>query len=469
MGYKHGMFIHSCKQYFIKILLKKIVLILFVLLNNLAIAQENPRFSLLAKKKSHTQLNGSIGLNSPFSYKMMEPNQDLRKVNILNDERKNGVIKNRSLIIGTSLILIADYQRSNTESKFAYLMRHPTSANQIGKEVSEAVVHSFQLSFTGAVNNWLATYVELLYNPEQSFGEGTITSLGRNQIQLRKGFVVFGDLNKFPVYLAIGKMDAPFGQTGSVNPFSNSTMWHAFGGLGYGAQAGFNKWNIDASFMAVQGGAQFRAMHTPVGDSTNVPSKINNFAADFNYTIRIGNGFRFLLGGSYLYGSAYCQPFPVVHFNPCSKNNPAVTAYGKLKNKERIIIMGGYAKTLEVWPGTHNPTPPLDVFEATKVSSIDAGLKLNINLRGKVVYSLSGEFSNFRSGSDGAPWERQNQIVLGFAGMIRKSSKLFLEIFRTDGYVPLNFISGGNLGPGETHSVRDAFSYGIVFGSQITF
>ena len=173
-------------------------------------------------------------------------------------------------------------------------MRHPTSNNQIGTEVSEAVIHSVQLSFTGTVNNWLATYMEILYNPQQSFGSGTITSLERNQIQLRKGFVVFGDLNDFPLYGAIGKMDAPFGQPGSVSPFSNSTMWHAFGGLGYGAQLGFKKWGLHATFMAVQGGAQFRAMHTPVGDSTNVPSMLNNYTADINYTLVIGDGFKFL-------------------------------------------------------------------------------------------------------------------------------------------------------------------------------
>lgn len=120
-------------------------------------------------------------------------------------------------------------------------MRHPTANNQIGKDVSEAVIHSFQLSITATVNSWLTSHAEILYNPQQGFGSGTITSLERNQLQLRKGFIVIGDLKTFPLYGAIGKMDAPFGQMGSVSPFTNSTMWHAFGGLGYGAQIGFTK------------------------------------------------------------------------------------------------------------------------------------------------------------------------------------------------------------------------------------
>ena len=422
---------------------------------------------------SDNMQNNFIGINSSFSYKMLEPNEDLRKVNVFIEERKSGNFENGSFIIGSSLIALGDYQKSNTDSKFGYLMRHPTSSNQIGTEVSEAVVHSFQLSLSGSVNNWLAAYAEMLYNPEQSFGSGLITSLERNQIQLRKGFLLFGDLNKCPLYGAIGKMDAPFGQTGTVSPFTNSTMWHAFGGLGYGAQLGFKKWNVHATLMAVQGGAQFRALNTPVGDSTNVPSQINNFTADLNYTLFFNDNVTLMAGGSYMHGSAYCHEFPVFHFDPCNENNPAWTVYGKLIANEKLTIKGGFAKTFNVWPGTHNPTPPLDVFEASLVSSFDAGAKYIFRDTPTTQHSVSGEFSDFTAGPDGAPWERQNQIVLGYSVMFNKSSKLFVELFRTDGYVPLNWISGSAdfapFPPGETHSVRDAISHGVVVGGQITF
>jgi hypothetical protein len=417
--------------------------------------------------------NKTIGFNSEFSYKMLDPNEDLRKVNIFITERQKGNIKSGTVLIGSSLIALGDYQVSNTDSKFGYLMRHPTGNNQIGTEVSEAVVHSFQLSVSGTVNNWLAAHAELLYNPQQSFGTGLITDLERNQIQLRKGFILVGDLDKFPVYGAIGKMDAPFGQMGTVSPFTNSTMWHAFGGLGYGAQIGFKKWNVHATVMAVQGGAQFRAMNTPVGDSTNVPSKLNNVVVDINYKVGFGSNSSFIFGGSYLHGSAYCHEFPVFHFDPCNENNPAWTAYGRLLVNDRFTIKGGFAKTVNLWPGTHNPTPPLDVYAASKVSSKDIGVKYTFKNTSRVKHSVSAEFSDFIAGPDGAPWERQNQIVLGYSALINNSSKLFLELFRTDGYVPLNWISGSApyapFPPGETHSVRNAFSHGVVVGGQLTF
>jgi hypothetical protein len=413
-----------------------------------------------------------VEFNPSFSYKMLDQNLDLRKVNILLDEKQKGTVKNNSLIIGGSLISIGDYQKSNTDSKFGYLMRHPTPSNQIGTEVSEIVIHSFQLSFTGIVNSWLAAHTEILYSPEQSFGSGTITAIGRNQLQLRKGFALIGDLDKFPVYLALGKMDTPFGQTGSVSPFTNSTFYHAFGGLGYGGQIGFKSHNFHAKFMAVQGGAQFRALNTPVGNGTNVPSKVNNFVADLNYTIHFSSKTTFYFGASYVHGSAYNQDFPVSHFSPGTDVNPAYTYYGKLNINNRFILKGGYAKTLKVWKGTHNPTPPLDVYEASKVSSLDVGAKLYLNNSEKVQYAISGEFSNFIAGAKGSPWERQNQIVAGFSAMVKKSSMLFLELFRTDGYAPLNFISGSAdnnpFPPGVTHSLRSANSMGIVCGVQVS-
>ena len=307
----------------------------------------------------------SIGLNSVLTYHMMEPNQNLRKIEILVDAKSNGLIKEKSLSFGFSTIGIIDFQKSNTNSKFAYLMRHPTSNNQIGETVSEAVIHSAQLSFVGSMNSWLTSYGEMLYSPEQSFGAGTITSLARNQIEFRKGIILVGNLESFPLYLALGKMDMPFGQTRSVSPFTSSTMWHAFGTLGYGAVIGFKKHGVTASFAAIQGGAQFRALNVPV-DSTIVPSRINNYSADINYTLSIGDDIALKAGISYLKGSAYCQPWPVVHFNPGVDNNPAFSYYGELNVSDRFILQGSFAKTRNIWPGTFNPNPPLNEFAASK-------------------------------------------------------------------------------------------------------
>jgi hypothetical protein len=410
-----------------------------------------------------------IDLNPRLSYLMTEPNQTFRKEIVLLEERQKEGLNHQGLILGTQLIAIGDYQKSNRNSKFGYLMRHPTSANQIGPEVTEAVIHSWKLSAIGTVNKWLASYVEILYDPQQNFGaNATITGINRNQLTLRQGYVLLGDLNASPLYFSMGKMNAPFGQQGSVNPFTNSTMWHAFAPLTYGAQLGVKTKNFNAVIMAVQGGAQFRSANTSVA-GTNVPSRINNGIADINYTFNFGEKSKLKIGGSYILGCAYCLEFPVQHFNPCTEENPAYTVYAKYLVKDRLQIQGSWAKTVNEWSGTHNPTPPLDVFAAAKVSAMEAGAKYNFKLGGEVTYATSFEFSNFIAGAPGSPWEFQNQYILGFSALIKESTRLFIEGFRTEGFVPLNFLSGGNLPPGETISDRGAKSHGIVIGAMLSF
>jgi len=276
--------------------------------------------------------------------------------------------------------------------------------------------------------------------------------------------ILIGNTEKSPVYLGLGKMDVPFGQMRSVSPFTNSTMWHAFGPLAYTAILGIKEGGFSLSVAAIQGGAQFRAANVPV-DSTSVPSRVNNFSADINYTFKFRNNSYLRVGGSYIKGTAYNQSWPVVHFMPGTDNNPAYTYYGELSINNRLLLQGSFAETLNEWPGTFNPAPPLNEFAASKVSSLSLGGKFNINPAGKVLFSISGEFSNFRAGPSGAPWERQSQIIAGLNAQVEGTTRLFVEGFRSAGYAPLNFISGGNFDdPGQTHSDKDARGIGVVVG-----
>ncbi len=136
-----------------------------------------------------------VKINSEYSTIMLNYNTTNinQKQLFLLQERQDGYLKDKSLYIGTRVIGLLDYQNSNVESKFGWLMRHPTSNNQIGKDVSEAVVHSVQVGFTGNILPWVTTFAELLYDPQQSFGQGTITSIERNEVQVRKAYVILGE------------------------------------------------------------------------------------------------------------------------------------------------------------------------------------------------------------------------------------------------------------------------------------
>ncbi|MEL6986754.1 MAG: hypothetical protein AAGK97_02900, partial [Bacteroidota bacterium] len=170
---------------------------------------------------------------------------------------------------------------------------------------------------------------------------------------------------------------------------------------------------------------------------TSVPSRVNNFSMDVNYEFELTNDISAKAGFSYIKGCAYCQSWPVFHFNPCNNYNPAISYYATV-NIADLTLQSSFTKTKEIWPGTFNPHPPLNEFPASKVSAFDVGAKYNLNPDDEVNYILSAEFSNFISGPEGAPWQRQSQLVLGINAQVQKSNRIFLEYFRTEGYVPLN-------------------------------
>ena len=411
---------------------------------------------------------GLVGFNSTYSYRMLDHAENINtRPLILLQARLDDELDTR-VTFGGAVTVIADSQNSNRDSKFGYLMRHPTQANQTGAHSSEATIHAAQIQATIAFAPSLSGYVEMIYNPEQSFGAGTLTDINRNQVEVRKAFLLYGNLKNSPIYAAIGKMDVPFGQNDTVSPFTNSTNWHAFAPLAYGAMAGYYDHGFHVRAMAVQGGAQFRGANAPVR-GTATPSKLNNFAVDANYTATLGENFNVLAGGSYIHGSAYCQGYPVTHFKGCADNVPAWAAYGNV-NFGRLKLLGEFARTTKVWPGTQVPavTNPLSQFAASRVTSFTVGGRYAAPIIKNDV-NVSFEFSQFRAGADGAPWERQNQWVAGLAHRVLPSVDLFGEFIRTEGYAPLNFVSGGNFPDGSTWSDRDARSNVIMLGMQAAF
>ena len=398
----------------------------------------------VASETAITALEGAseaVRLNAQYGYEILDPTTNInRKQRLILDRKRDGTLTPDSVNVHGAVTAVANYQSSNRSEKFGYLMRHPTSNNQMGDEVSEATIHSAQLGFTATLGDWISGYAEMLFDPEQSFGAGTNTDLERNQLQMRRAYVLVGDLDDSPLYASLGKMDVPFGLTDTVNPFTASTVWHAFGALANGATLGYAGDGLNLSVMGVQGGAQFRAANTPV-EGTAVPSKLNNFAVDANYTFDLGSAETLLLGGSYLQGSAYCQDFPIAHFMPCRDSNPAFDVYGRLV-AGNFTLKGEFARTFDVWPGTFNPGMPR--FAASDVKSFDIGAKYRLDLD-EGPLDLSAEFSRFEAGPDGAPWEKQDQLVLGAAWFALPSVKLFAEYIRVGGYAPLNFMSGGSV------------------------
>ena len=411
----------------------------------------------------------AVEFNSAYTFAMLDPTSSgkSKPLNLLFSKRDKA-LSQQGLIIGGALTAVADYQSSNFTDDFGYLMRHP-GANHVGKTVSEIALHSAQIQLTANVSPWVSTYVELLYDPEQSFGSGSITALSRNQVQVRRGYLVLGNLEKSPFYAVIGKLDSPFGQTDTVNPFTLSTDWHSFSGLSYGALLGYSGKHLNVSLEAVQGGAQFRGLNTPV-EGTNVPSKINNYVADVNYTVPLGpTGRTIMVGASYERGSSFCQTFPITHFGTCTDPNPAYAIYGTL-HWDRLEIKGDFAKTAHAMPGTFNPNAPLNIYPAHGITSFDLGAKYGVN--GLLPsLTLSIDYSALIAGPKGSPWHRQDQWVAGMATSPLPNLKLFTEAVLVKGYLPFNFLTGGTPGedPGTTESSTQKNSTVLLVGMNAAF
>ena len=417
--------------------------------------------------------SGFIGTNSEYAFAILDHTENITtRPLVLLEAQQDGLLDNRVTISG-QVTAIANYQWTDTDSQFGYLMRHPTSNNQLGSHVSEAVLHSVSAAVTAQVAPRVTAFAEVLYDPQQSFGAGTITALSRNQLQLRRGWVMYGDLDETPVYALIGKMDVPFGLNDTLNPFTNSTNWHAFAPLAYGAQVGFYSDGFHVRAMAVQGGAQFRSANVPV-EGSSVPSRLNNFAVDARYTLDLGGvGNSLMVGGSYIHGTAYCQGYPIFHFNPCADNNPGVAAYARLDYGD-LDLLAEYAQTTQVWAGTQvpDPTNPLSQFEAFAPSSLTLGGRYGFGQRlanGERSIHISGEFSRFFAGPEGAPWRRQTQWVLGASWQVVPNVNLFGEFVHVDGFAPLNFLTGGNFPDGSTWSDPDVDTNVVVAGAQVAF
>ena len=122
--------------------------------------------------------------------------------------------------------------------------------------------------------------------------------------------------------------------------------------------------------------------------------------------------------------------------------------------------------------GTRNSTPELGDLE--RVARPFGARYRHGTGAGPV--DLSAEFSRLVAGPDGAPWERQDQFVLGAAWFAWPTAKLFVEYVRVEGFAPLNFLSGGSVRddrgevvPDRTHSAASARSDVVIIGVNAAF
>lgn len=411
-----------------------------------------------------------VHTNSNYSYMVLDPTKNVtRKQRFILEQRLRHKLENDSIYIGGAITGLVGYQRSNTDDKFGYLMRRPTVGPQGDDTLSEAALHTAQVQLTGTLGNWVTGHLELLYNANDNADlgplQGSNTSTNANQLEVRRGYVMLGNLAESPVYASLGKMSIPFGLMDSVSPFSNNHVNNTFNGLANGLNAGFSYSGFNANVMAVQGGIQFDGANTSANNANaaNSNHKLDNVAADINYTLAIGEqGSNLLVGASYLKGSAYCRTTPPTPFIAnCEENNAAFDAYAKL-TMGKILIQAEYAQTEHQWQA--DPAAVSGVAKE-KLSSWAVGGQYS-TMFGSLPVDLSAEYSLYKAGPDSSQWEKQEQIVVGIAAYLTDSVKLFGEIIHTRGYAP--FVAT-NRSPVQANSESAVRTNALMMGVNAAF
>ncbi len=429
----------------------------------------------LAEGKQEKQEKQTVSFDSDFfSIFLNENTQKINQKQLLLLKRKQKKrLDGNTLSVGSRFLGLIDYQSTNTPNHFGWLMRFPGPQNQAGSHVSEAIVHSAQIALLGNMGPWFSYSAQILYHPSQNFlstaqgGNDTITGAARNTVGIRKAYVVWGNLDRSPVFLTLGKFQAPFGLTDTVNPFTTSMTWHVFAGLSYGLKAEYFHHGLNGSIELAQGGPQFRALNSVVNEGDQgSPSHLNNYVLDLNYTYDFGARSHLLFGGSYMAASSYCAPAPTQHFANCDVNVPAFDFYTQLTVSD-LTALFEFGKTTRPWPGTTDPTNPVfaDV-KAVKPFVYDIGLKYRQAVFDRV-YDFSASFGEFVSGDRGTEFRRQNQLVFGVTTQVYRNVHLFSEYVHINGFVPFVNLTGIQTGggwvpgPSIAHAKTDVVLLGI--------
>ena len=124
---------------------------------------------------------------------------------------------------------------------------------------------------------------------------------------------------------------------------------------------------------------------------------------------------------------------------------------------------------MKVWPGTFNPYIPEFAAAKNKTFTVGARQSADVGLANNVDFSI--EFSRFKAGPFGSPWEKQDQLVFGASYFVAPNLNLFAEAIRVEGWVPLNFLSGGNPGSvvGTSWSSQTSTTNVLTLGIQAAF
>jgi hypothetical protein len=265
--------------------------------------------------------------------------------------RANGQLKDNSLYIGAGFQGGLKYQQTDVPGQFPILSRFPFFSPSTDDRSAVFAIDHAALSFTSTFGDWTTIYMQPEYSETEYAGE-------QDEFQLRKAFVVFGNLEKTPFYAAFGRKTIDFGNFDSYNAFTNNEGQHYFHAVSDQPvlELGFYKNGFKLTGSAFSSGRQLRVA---LGEKEN---NIGNYAVNLEKEFllnRLGlKGAGFTVGGGYLHDTIYRDNWTAHTFAGRSTGTPpanfiqyrngAANAFAEY-NSPFFDAMIEYTTTLEPW------------------------------------------------------------------------------------------------------------------------
>lgn len=275
--------------------------------------------------------------------------------------RANGTLKSNSVYLGAGFQGGLKWQKTEVDGQFPILSRFPDFSDRTDDSAGIFAIDHAALSFTSTFGDWTTFYLQ----PEYSE-----TEYGRDQdeFQLRKAYVVFGNLEKSPFYAAFGRKTIDFGNFDSYNAFTHNEGAHYFWAVSDQPvlELGLYSNGFKLTGSAFSAGRQLRV--GLAGEENN----IGNYAFNAEKEFRFGENKRkaLTIGGGYLHDSIYRDNWTAHTFegrengtppaNFIEYRNSLVNGFAEY-NSPFFDAMVEYTSTLEPWgaaiPQTIDGTP----------------------------------------------------------------------------------------------------------------
>ncbi len=351
--------------------------------------------------------------------------------------RHSGGLPELGLSFGGRVVGTYIAETTDTAGKFPTLSRLPPTHTS-GISDSYSVINEASLNATLTLPGFMA------------FAQGEYTEVeypGQDDVQLRKFWVVFGDLDRWPFYIAAGRKTVNFGQFATFSPFTHSHSNHYFWAQSEDVlvEFGYVTDQTELSLTLIPAHRGLRVLSSPANNGAFSNYAVNGshrFDLDGNTSLKLGAG---ILRGT-IYDSTIAHHPPGVGINRVW--NGAWDVNVRLGHRP-FDIAAEFTRTLHDWPATGH-----------HVSATTLQARYHAQLLGRpAIWSVSA--SRGEQGTNGTEWERMEQVIFGIEVEAAPNVRVGAEYMYNAGFVLL-------IMPTITGD-RSVESHTLITGVKLTF